>query len=84
MLVVVATLGRVGGAFGPARLVRLPIGEAVQLGVLLNTRGVTDLVFLAARLQLHILDTGLYSSLVCIALITTAATGPLLTKLGIP
>lgn len=78
LLLAAAVLGKLGGALGGARLVGLGWPEAWRLGVLLNTRGLTELVFLAAGLQLSVIKAPLYTSLVVVALITTAATGPLL------
>lgn len=78
LLLAVAVLGKLGGALGGARLTGLGWPEAWRLGVLLNTRGLTELVFLAAGLQLGVIKAPLYTSLVAVALITTVATGPLL------
>ncbi len=78
LLLAAAVLGKLGGALGGARLVGSGWPEAWRLGVLLNTRGLTELVFLAAGLQLGVIKAPLYTSLVVVALITTAATGPLL------
>jgi hypothetical protein len=44
----------------------------------MNTRGLTELIILGVGLQLHLLDTGLYSLMVVMAVVTTAMTGPLL------
>jgi hypothetical protein len=48
----------------------------------MNARGVTELVVLQVGLQLGVLDTTLYSLLVLMALLTTAAAGPLLSLIG--
>ena len=73
-----AVVGKVGGVLLGARLTGSGWHEAWQLGVLLNTRGLTELVFLTTGLQLGILSPALYTSLVAVTLITTVATGPLL------
>lgn len=46
--------------------------------MLLNTRGLTELVFLAAGLQLGVIRAPLYTALVVVTLVTTVATAPLL------
>jgi len=46
--------------------------------VLMNTRGLTEIAVLQAGLSAGILSSGLFLSLVLMALVTTAATGPLL------
>jgi Kef-type K+ transport system membrane component KefB len=52
--------------------------DALRLGVLMNTRGLTELVLLSAGRELGLLGPRMYSVLVLCALVTTAATGPLL------
>lgn len=82
LLLAVAVAGKVGGALLGARLTGADWPEAWRLGVLLNTRGLTELVFLAAGRQLGVLPPQLYTALVVVTLITTVATGPLLDLLG--
>jgi len=48
------------------------------MGILMNTRGLTELIILSVGLQLHLLDQRLYSLMVAMAVVTTAMTGPLL------
>jgi len=75
---VIAILGKVGGGFLGARLGGLPNWEAAVVGVLLNTRGLTELIVLTVGLQAGIIDRRLYTILVIMAVITTVLTGPLL------
>jgi hypothetical protein len=44
----------------------------------MNTRGLTELIVLEVGRQLGLLDTGRYSLLVVMAVVTTGMTGPLL------
>jgi K+:H+ antiporter len=81
LILLVAFAGKVGGAYLGARLCGLPASEAGPVAALMNARGVTEIVVLQVGLQLGVLDTRLYSLMVLMALITTAATGPLLTLL---
>ena len=78
LLLAVAVAGKLGGALGAACITRLSWPEAWRLGVLLNTRGLTELVFLAAGLQLGVIQASLYTALVIVTLVTTVATAPLL------
>ena len=55
--------------------------EAGVLGVLLNTRGLIELVVLNIGLELGILSPVVFSMLVLMALITTLMTSPLITWL---
>jgi Kef-type K+ transport system membrane component KefB len=78
LIMVVAVAGKFAGAFGAARLHGIEPRQAGALAVLMNTRGLTELVILTVGLNLGVLDTALYSLMVAMALVTTAATGPLL------
>ena len=74
----VAVAGKVGGAAVAGRWTGLPKSEALVLGVLLNCRGLTELIVLGVGLQLGVLSRSLYTVLVLMALTTTAMTTPLL------
>jgi Kef-type K+ transport system membrane component KefB len=80
--VVVAVAGKVFSTVLPARLCGMGRRDAWTLGVLLNTRGLTELVVLSVGLSLGLLHPHLYTILVVTAVLTTVATGPLLAVLG--
>ncbi|MFI7546105.1 cation:proton antiporter [Actinoplanes sp. NPDC049599] len=79
-ILLVAVAGKFGGAYLAARSQGLPARPAAALGALMNTRGLTELVILDIGLQLKLLDSGLYSLMVVMAVVTTAMTGPLLSR----
>ncbi|MFD7033236.1 cation:proton antiporter [Streptomyces sp. NPDC059917] len=76
--VAVACAGKFAGAFGSARLTGATAREATALGILLNARGLTELVILNVGLSLGVLDSRMFTVMVFMALITTVMTGPLL------
>ncbi|GGT60415.1 cation:proton antiporter [Streptomyces purpureus] len=78
LILLVAVGGKFGGAYLGARIAGRPGRSATTLGVLMNTRGLTELIILGVGLQLGLLDTDLYSLMVVMALLTTAMTAPLL------
>jgi Kef-type K+ transport system membrane component KefB len=78
LILLVACVGKLAGASLGARSQRLALRESVALGVLMNTRGLTELVVLGIGRDLGILDQQLFTLLVLMAVITTVATGPLL------
>ncbi len=78
LILLVAVTGKFLGAYGAARAQRVPRRQAGALGLLINTRGLTELVILTVGLQLGVLDSQLYTMLVVMALVTTAMAGPLL------
>jgi Kef-type K+ transport system membrane component KefB len=78
LIVVVATAGKFGGTFVPAWLIGLGGRKAAALGILMNTRGLMELIVLNIGLDLKILSPSLFAMLVLMALATTIATTPLL------
>jgi Kef-type K+ transport system membrane component KefB len=78
LILLVAIGGKFGGAFLGARATGVRPRHATVLAILLNTRGLTELIALTVGLQLGVLDQSLYSLMVVMALVTTAMTGPLL------
>lgn len=79
LIVAVATLGKLGGTVGAARLTGLGWRDALTLGALMNTRGLMELVALNVGYELGILSPEIFAMMVLMALVTTAMTGPLLT-----
>jgi Kef-type K+ transport system membrane component KefB len=83
LILLVAVGGKLGGGYLGARVAGLGHRTALGLGVLMNTRGLTELVILTVGLQLGLLDGRLYTLLVVMAVVTTAMTGPLLAVLKV-
>jgi Kef-type K+ transport system membrane component KefB len=82
VIVIVATLGKLGGSALAGRLTGMRWREALQLGALMNTRGLMELIALNIGYDLGILSPRIFTMLVIMALVTTALTGPLLTLFG--
>ncbi|MHC0431229.1 cation:proton antiporter domain-containing protein [Streptomyces sp. O3] len=80
-VIAAACLGKLGAVAVSARATGLAWRDATTLGVLMNTRGLTELVLLNVGLSLGLISVQLYSSLVVMALVTTAMAAPLLTRL---
>ncbi|HEX3622161.1 MAG TPA: cation:proton antiporter [Acidimicrobiales bacterium] len=78
LILLVACSGKLAGATIGARSRGLPARESLALGVLMNTRGLTELVVLDIGRQLGVLDPQLFTLLVVMAVVTTVATAPLL------
>ncbi|MEU9607611.1 cation:proton antiporter [Streptomyces sp. NPDC048057] len=78
LIMLVAVVGKFGGAWIAARTQGLPPRDSAVLATLMNTRGLTELVALSVGLQAGILNAELYSLLVVMAVVTTGAAGPLL------
>jgi Kef-type K+ transport system membrane component KefB len=78
LIIAVAVTGKFGGSALAARTTGLSWREAGALGILMNTRGLIELVFLAIGLELGILSPTLFTMMVLMALVTTFMTSPLL------
>ncbi|HEY8983194.1 MAG TPA: cation:proton antiporter, partial [Streptomyces sp.] len=67
--------GKSAGAFLGARVNGVRPRHSVVLALLINTRGLTELIVLTVGLRLGVLDQPLYSLMVVMALVTTAMAG---------
>lgn len=81
LIILVACVGKLGGVLFSARMTGMGWHEATVLGLLMNTRGLTNWVILNVGLGLGLLSTELFTALVMMALVTTAMTAPLLSWL---
>jgi Kef-type K+ transport system membrane component KefB len=77
-IIVVACAGKFGGTTLSARLTGLGWRDASALGVLMNTRGLVELIVLNIGLDLHVITPQLFTILVIMACVTTFMTAPLL------
>ncbi|THJ02623.1 cation/H(+) antiporter, partial [Nocardioides sp.] len=77
-ILAVAIVGKYVGAYVGARSAGVPHWQANALGILMNTRGLTELVILNVGLELGLLSQELFTMMVVMALVTTVMTGPLL------
>lgn len=81
IIIAVATVGKLGGALFAARLTGLSWRESSALGVLMNTRGLMELIVLNVGLELGVISQTLFTMMVLMALATTVATTPVLRRL---
>src|SRR5262249_18709248 len=81
LILTVAVLGKAGASTIAARVMGSTWQEANTLGVLLNTRGLVELVVLNIGLDLGILSPVVFSMLVWMALVTTFMTSPIVRAL---
>ncbi len=81
LIVLVATAGKFGGTFLAARASGLAPRPAAALGVLMNTRGLMQLIVLNVGLDLGVITPTLFTMMVLMAIATTIATTPVLRRL---
>ena len=78
VVIAVATVGKFGGTFVSARLTGLDWRDASALGILMNTRGLMELIVLSIGLDLKVISPTLFAMMVLMALVTTMATTPVM------
>ncbi|HXA61333.1 MAG TPA: cation:proton antiporter [Streptosporangiaceae bacterium] len=76
LILVAAIAGKLLGGMLAARASGLGWRESASLGVLMNCRGLTELVVLNVGLDLHVITPTMFTMLVVMALVTTVLTGP--------
>jgi Kef-type K+ transport system membrane component KefB len=83
VVLVVAVVGKMGGAVLAARWTGQTWKSAWALGALLNTRGLVELIVLNIAYNAHVFSPALFTMLVVMALTTTMMTTPILNLLGV-
>lgn len=78
LVLLVAMLTKMAGAGGGAMLAGIPAGSALRMGILMNCRGVTELVVASIGWQYHLINSLCLTILVLVAILTTIGTAPLL------
>jgi Kef-type K+ transport system membrane component KefB len=78
VIIALAVIGKWGGSMLSARLNGMSWRESAAVGILMNTRGLVELVILNIGLDLGILSPTLFSIMVLMALVTTLMTTPLI------
>jgi Kef-type K+ transport system membrane component KefB len=84
VIIAVASIGKFGGTLAAARLAGLDWRTSSSLGILMNTRGLMELIVLNVGLDLGVISPTLFAMMVLMALATTLATTPLLGAVELP
>jgi len=77
-IILVACVGKFGGTLLASRLSGLKWRDSAALGILMNTRGLVELIVLNMGLDLGVTSATLFTMLVIMALVTTFMTTPIL------
>jgi Kef-type K+ transport system membrane component KefB/nucleotide-binding universal stress UspA family protein len=81
LIILLACVGKFGGSFLAARLTGVQWREASAIGVLMNTRGLVELIALNIGLDLGVITPKLFTMMVLMALVTTFMTSPILERI---
>ncbi|MFN8498206.1 MAG: cation:proton antiporter [Anaerolineae bacterium] len=77
LIIAVAVIGKLGGAMLAGRATGLSWHDAGVLGILMNTRGLVELIVLTVGLEIGVIGPTLFTMMVIMALTTTLMTTPL-------
>jgi len=78
LVLLVAVAGKLGGVVVAARFSKISWRDSIVLGVLMNTRGLMELIALNIGYDLGVITAPVFTLMVLMAVITTFMTGPLL------
>jgi Kef-type K+ transport system membrane component KefB len=81
LILVVACTGKFVGAAGAAKACGMDLRRSATIGVLMNCRGLTELVVIQVGISMGILDSRLAAMMILMAVVTTVAASPLFRKL---
>ena len=81
VIIAIATAGKFGGTALAARLTGIAWRDSAALGILMNTRGLVELIVLNIGLDLGVITPRLFAMLVIMALVTTMMTSPILSSI---
>ncbi|MFA6190978.1 MAG: cation:proton antiporter [Sulfurimonas sp.] len=81
LIIIVAVTGKLFGSSLASKFMGFNWRDSFALGILMNTRGLMELVVLNIGYDMGILSTELFTMFVIMALVTTFMTGPILTLL---
>lgn len=78
LVILVAIAGKFGGSVLAARMTGYDWRDASSLGILMNTRGLMELIVLNIGLDIGVISQTVFTIMVLMALVTTFMTSPLL------
>ncbi|WP_420130140.1 cation:proton antiporter [Longimicrobium sp.] len=78
LVIVMAVAGKFGASALAARVAGMEWRESAAIGVLMNTRGLMELVILNVGLEIGVISPTLFAIMVVMALVSTVMTTPLL------
>ncbi len=84
LIVGVACAGKFLGAFAGARVARMTSRDAAAVAVLMNTRGLVEIVLLTVGRDRGLIDDRLFTLFALMAILTTLLTSPVLRAIAVP
>ena len=81
LVLFVSILGKLGGGTAAARLCGLPWRESFSVGIMMNTRGLMELIVVNVGYNLGVIPSSVFFMLVFMTVVTTFMTPPILSRL---
>ncbi|XP_044469104.1 cation/H(+) antiporter 15-like [Mangifera indica] len=79
LVTILASAGKIFGTVIVALIYQMPIHEGVTLGLLMNTKGLIEMIVLNVGKDQKVLDESSFASMVVVAIIMTAVITPIVT-----
>jgi Kef-type K+ transport system membrane component KefB len=79
-LILVAIVSKWIGGYAAARLKHLPANEAVGVAIIMNARGVMEMVVVSVAYRAGLVDPSLFSALLVVGVVTTVVTPSMLKR----
>ncbi|XP_051151558.1 cation/H(+) antiporter 18-like [Andrographis paniculata] len=84
LVICTACFGKVVGTIAVSLLCKIPVNEAVTLGILMNTKGLVELIVLNIGKDRGVLNDQTFAIMVLMALVTTFMTTPIVVRIYKP
>ena len=76
----IATIGKVLGAFIGAKISKLTTRESLAVGFGMNARGAVEIILATSAYQAKLIDERIFVAVIVMAIVTTLMSGPLMKK----
>ncbi|BBP02406.1 cation:proton antiporter [Sulfuriferula nivalis] len=80
MIILLATVGKFGGAYIAARIAGMSHAEGKVMGIMMNTRALMELIVINVGYDLGVISQQMFTMLVIMAIFSTVITSPLLRR----
>lgn len=81
LIIAIAIIGKIGGSVIAGLAANETLRSSTVIGVLMNARGITEIVILTIGRELGVISPALFTIMVIMALVTTVMTTPLLARI---
>ncbi|KAL6345906.1 hypothetical protein AAG906_025186 [Vitis piasezkii] len=84
LVIILACAGKIAGTLIVALFYQMPLREGIVLGLLMNTKGLVEMIVLNVGRDQHVLDDETFAIMVTVAVIMTSIIAPIVTHIYKP